>query len=133
MKLSSAWIVIEDGRCPAGTVAARTLRNRLDAVWRELPAAGSRTVRDSESVHRLRVATRRAIAAMDAFHDLLPMRRSKWFAKRLRRIRRSAGEARDLDVLTDRLAGEAGETVGGRARRRALRRRFEETLRKASA
>ncbi len=120
MKLSSAWIVIEDGRCPARTVATRTLRKRLDAVWRELPAAGSQTVRDAESVHRLRVATRRAIAAIDAFHDLLPAKRADWFAKRLRRIRRSAGEARDLDVLTDRLAGEAGETPGARARRRLM-------------
>ena len=120
MKLSSAWIVIEDGRCPAGTVAARTLRKRLDAVWRELPTAGSRTTRDAESVHRLRVATRRAIAAIDAFHDLLPAKRAEWFAKRLRRIRRSAGEARDLDVLTDRLAGEACEAPGGRARRRLV-------------
>lgn len=120
MKLSSAWIVIEDGRCPAGTVAARTLRKRLDAVWRELPSASSRTVRDAESVHRLRVATRRAIAALDAFRDLLPAKRAEWFAKHLRRIRRSAGEARDLDVLTDRLAGEAGEASAGRARRRLV-------------
>ena len=120
MKLSSAWIVIEDGRCPAGMVAARTLRKRLDAVWRELPTAGSRTTRDAESVHRLRVATRRAIAALDAFDELLPAKRAEWFAKRLRRIRRSAGEARDLDVLTDRLAGESGEPSGGRARRRLV-------------
>jgi len=120
MKLSSAWVVIEDGRCPAGTVAARTLRKRLDAVWRELPTAASRTARDAESVHRLRVATRRAIAAINAFHDLLPARRAEWFAKRLRRIRRSAGEARDLDVLTDRLAGESGEPSGVRARRRLV-------------
>jgi len=120
MKLSSAWVVIEDGRCPARTVAARTLRKRLDAVWRELPTAGSRTARDAESVHRLRVATRRAIAALEAFDDLLPAKRAEWFAKRLRRIRRSAGEARDLDVLTDRLAGESGETSGARARRRLV-------------
>ncbi|MFM8435376.1 MAG: CHAD domain-containing protein [Planctomycetia bacterium] len=120
MKLSSAWIVIENGRSPAATVAARTLRKRLDAVWRELPTAGSRTARDAESVHRLRVATRRAIAALDAFHDLLPAKRAEWFAKRLRRIRRSAGEARDLDVLTDRLAGESGEPSGARARRRLV-------------
>ena len=120
MKFSSAWIVGEDGRRPAGMVAARTLRKRLDAVWRELPSAGSRTIRDVESVHRLRVATRRAIAALDAFHDLLPEKRAEWFTKRLRRIRRSAGEARDLDVLTDRLAGEAGESPGGKARRRLV-------------
>lgn len=120
MKLSSAWIVIENGRSPAATVAARTLRKRLDAVWRELPTAGSRTARDAESVHRLRVATRRAIAALDAFHDLLPAKRAEWFAKRLRRIRRCAGEARDLDVLTDRLAGESAEPSGARARRRLV-------------
>jgi len=120
MKLSSAWIVIEDGRRSAGTVAARTLRKRLDAVWRELPSAGSRKAQDAESVHRLRVATRRAIAAIDAFHDLLPAKRAEWFTKRLRRIRRSAGEARDLDVLTNRLAGEACEPPAGRARRRLV-------------
>lgn len=120
MKLSSAWIVVEDGRCPARMVAARTLRKRLDAVWRDLPNAGSRIIRDVESVHRLRVATRRAIAAIDAFHDLLPEKRAEWFAKRLRRIRRSAGEARDLDVLTDRLAGESGESPGGKVRRRLV-------------
>lgn len=120
MKPSSTWIVIENGRCSAGTVAARTLRKRLDAVWRELPTAGCRTARDAESVHRLRVATRRAIAAIDAFHDLLPAKRAEWFVKRLRRIRRSAGEARDLDVLTDRLAGEPSEAAGGRARRRLV-------------
>lgn len=118
MKLSSAWIVSEDGRRPAALVAARTLRKRLDAVWRELPAAGSRALRDGESVHRLRVATRRAIAALEAFADLVPKKQADWFAKRLRRLRRAAGEARDLDVLTGRLAEE--EAGGGRARRRLV-------------
>ena len=119
MKFSSAWIVTEDGRRPAGMVAARALRKRLDAVWQELPTAGSRGARDPESVHRLRVATRRAIAAVDAFHDLLPEKQVAWFTKQLQRIRRSAGEARDLDVLTDRLA-EDTVTASGLARRRLV-------------
>ena len=43
------------------------------------------------------------MAAIDAFQDLLPAHRTAWFRKQLRRLRRAAGDARDLDVLTDRL------------------------------
>jgi CHAD domain-containing protein len=120
MKLSSAWIVVEDGQRPAGLVAARTLRKRLDTVWRELTVAGGGGARDVEGVHRLRVATRRALAAIDAFRDLLPTKRAEWFTKQLRRIRRAAGEARDLDVLTERLTGESEDSGGGQARRRLV-------------
>ncbi|NBW96679.1 MAG: CHAD domain-containing protein [Planctomycetia bacterium] len=120
MKLSSAWIVVEDGQRPAVRVAVRTLRKRLDAVWREFPAAGADHPRDADSVHRLRVATRRALAAIEAFGELLPARQAEWFTKRLRKIRRSAGEARDLDVLTDRLAGATDAPSGGRGRRRLV-------------
>ncbi|MEI6239303.1 MAG: CHAD domain-containing protein [Planctomycetia bacterium] len=120
MKLSSTWIVVEDGRRPAGLVAARTLRKRLDTVWHELALAGVGVAHDVERVHQLRVATRRAIAAIDAFRDLLPTKRAEWFTKQLRRIRRAAGEARDLDVLTDRLTGDPGASGGGRARRRLV-------------
>ncbi|NDC54065.1 MAG: CHAD domain-containing protein [Planctomycetia bacterium] len=120
MKPASTSIVAEDGGRPAARVAVRTLRTRLDAVWRELPAAGERPARDPESVHRLRVATRRAIAAIDAFSDMLPDKHAAWFTKRLRRIRRSAGEARDLDVLTDRLTEQRPAVAGSRARRRLV-------------
>ena len=120
MKLSSTWIVVADGRRPAGLVAARTLRKRLDTVWQELSVAGGGSSRDAERVHRLRVATRRALAALDAFRDLLPGKRADWFSKQLRRVRRAAGEARDLDVLTDRLTGASGKAGGGQARRRLV-------------
>lgn len=105
MALQSTWLVVEHASTPASQVARRTLRKRLDAVWTELQAAaGDRP--DADRVHRLRVATRRTLAAVDAFSDLLPAKRRDWFAKRLRRLRRAAGEARDLDVLTDRLSRE---------------------------
>jgi len=105
MALQSTWLVVEHGSTPASQVARRTLRKRLDAVWTELQAAaGERPTADR--VHRLRVATRRTLAAVDVFADLLPAKRRDWFAKRLRRLRRAAGEARDLDVLTDRLGRE---------------------------
>jgi CHAD domain-containing protein len=86
-----------------GRVAARTIRVRLDAVWSEATRAAVEPG-DVDCVHRLRVATRRTLAAIDAFRDLLPPKRREWFEKRLRRLRRAAGDARDLDVLTGRLA-----------------------------
>jgi CHAD domain-containing protein len=108
MAQQSIWLVSEPGRTLASTVARRTLRTRLDAVWSELrAAAGDRPA--PERVHRLRVAIRRTLAALRAFAGLLPAKRRGWFEKRLRRLRRAAGEARDLDVLAERLQQETGE------------------------
>jgi CHAD domain-containing protein len=86
-----------------GPVAAAELRTLFDAVWTELGAACA-LPEQVEHVHHLRVATRRALAALDAFHDVLPATRCTWFKKRLRHLRRAAGEARDLDVLNANLA-----------------------------
>ncbi|MCE9631597.1 MAG: CHAD domain-containing protein [Planctomycetia bacterium] len=99
---------------PVDDVAIRTLRKRLEAVWSELSkVCGPR--HEAERIHQLRVATRRTIAAIDAFDDLLPGKVSSWFEKQLRRIRRAAGNARDLDVLTDRLRGKSGAVSPGRS------------------
>ena len=105
--MSGRWTVVDGEQIPASHVAVRTLRQRLENVWSWLPEAGSEPQRDPESVHQLRVATRRALAALEAFRDLLPEKQVAWFEKQLRRIRRAAGDARDLDVLTDRLAAAA--------------------------
>lgn len=119
MALQSTWLVVEDGRTPASQVARRALRKRLDAVWIELQAAAGERP-DADRVHRLRVATRRTLAAVQAFADLLPAKGRDWFAKRLRKVRRAAGEARDLDVLTDRLGREAGAAASRPARERLV-------------
>lgn len=103
MAASGKWIVSDERRLPVGQVAAQTLRTRLDAVWNELQAACAMPDQ-TEHVHQLRVATRRTLAAFQAFHSVIPAKRRAWFEKRLRRLRRTAGEARDLDVLTERLA-----------------------------
>ena len=102
MAASKKWLVSDDHHLPVGHVAAHTLRTRFDAVWMELRA--SCAMPDTvEHVHQLRVATRRTLAAFEAFHAVIPSKRRDWFEKRLRRLRRAAGEARDLDVLTERL------------------------------
>lgn len=117
------WVVLEADTTPVGRVAARTIRARLDAVWRELETAVDRAG-DVESVHRLRVATRRTLAAFDAFADLLPEKRTAWFARRLRELRQVAGDARDLDVLTGRLAARPAAGDDLRAKAAAARGRL---------
>jgi CHAD domain-containing protein len=118
MKRSSVWAVTEPGGQPVVRVAERTLRKRLEAVWSEL-AAACRPRHDPERVHRLRVATRRTLAALTAFRDLVPTKRRVWFVKWLRRVRKAAGTTRDLDVLTGRLQQEPEQALGGAARARA--------------
>lgn len=106
MTASDRWIASDDRHLSVGQMAATTLRRRLDAVWIELRAACDMPD-NAEHVHQLRVATRRTLAAFDVFHAVIPAKRRAWFEKRLRRLRCTAGEARDLDVLADRLTHDA--------------------------
>jgi CHAD domain-containing protein len=105
------WI---DGICPECSVedaARRSLEARLGAVAHWLPLAAYLAEHDIEHVHRLRVSTRRAVAAVRLYRDWLPKKQYRWMKKRLKSIRRAAGDARDLDVLAERLAREGGERV----------------------
>src|SRR5206468_5052202 len=64
-----------------------------------LPLAVHDADRDVEDVHRLRVATRRAGAALKIFQPCLPDKVFRRVRKQLRALRRAAGEARDWDVF----------------------------------
>lgn len=97
------WIEDTSPEQPVSAAASRTLEVRLAVVWHYLPLAARRAAEDVEHVHQLRVASRRAVAAVEIFWDLLPPRRARWLRKRLKEIRRTAGEARDDDVLALRL------------------------------
>lgn len=108
---SSKWI---DGICPGCSVeeaASRSLEARLGAVAHWLPLAAHLAEHDIEHVHRLRVSTRRAVAAIKLYRDWLPRKKYDWMKKRLKKIRRAAGDARDLDVLSQRLAREEGDRL----------------------
>lgn len=113
---------------PLSRVARGVVRRRLNAVGRAL-AAASKTTAGVAAVHRLRVATRRATAAITVFRPLIPRRQRRWFKKALRRIRRAAGEARDLDVLIAR-GDEASRRLAEllAARRPETRRRLRAGL-----
>ena len=106
MNANSKWITIESLDEPVTRVARRALKGRLKWLWSRLPLAAERADEDVEHVHQLRVASRRTTAAMETFAAYLPPRRAEWFDRQLKRIRRAAGEARDLDVLAIRLQKE---------------------------
>lgn len=90
-----------------GEVARELLEARLHLVWRQLELVHRDEAKSPREVHQLRVATRRAVAALELFQPLLLPGLDRWFRKRLRRIRRMAGKARDLDVLVERLVDDA--------------------------
>jgi CHAD domain-containing protein len=79
--------------------AFASLEGRLNEVRRFVPLAARHANEDVEYVHQLRIATREALAAIDACAPLLPARESQWLIRALKRIRSAAGNARDLDVM----------------------------------
>jgi CHAD domain-containing protein len=108
---SGKWL---DGINPDASVidaARRSLSARLTAVAHWLPLAAYHATQDVEHVHRLRVSTRRAVAALRMYRDCLPPKTFRWVKRRLKKIRRAAGEARDLDVLAQRFERDGGERM----------------------
>jgi CHAD domain-containing protein len=102
------WIDDVRPDMPLSEAARLVLGVRLAVVGEALPPALHDAHRDSEHVHRLRVATRRADAALRIFRTNLPEKVSRTARRRLRRIRRAAGAARDWDVfLLDLMARRA--------------------------
>jgi CHAD domain-containing protein len=109
MSASSKWIEGLGPECSVAQAARRSVEPRLTAVTQALPMAAHLAAHDVEYVHRLRVATRRASAALKLYRNCICDKPARWMKKWLRKIRRAAGDARDLDVLADRLARDYGE------------------------
>lgn len=107
------WLTAVGPDAPITRAARKALKVRLAAVEHFLKQAGQVSGQaddDAEAVHQLRIWTRRATAALRLFDDVLPRRTAKWLKRKLRSIRRTAGEARDCDVLAERL--ESGDLPG---------------------
>lgn len=105
----SKWLEVESPSQQASEAATLALRGRLDVVSHYLPLAADHSDEDIEYVHQLRVATRRAMAAIETFAPLLSERLAHKMLKRLRKIRRAGGAARDCDVLALRIEALAKE------------------------
>jgi len=113
MNKSSKWISDIDSGQPVSLVAREVMSQRIDRVRHYFPRAAKLHAEEIEYVHQLRVWTRRSLAAFDAFDNLLPRRRHKRLRKLLKRIRRAAGAARDLDVLSSRVESLAVQEPPG--------------------
>jgi CHAD domain-containing protein len=98
MGSSTKWIESRADES-ASRVGRRALKRHLARMWEYLELAVSEPAGEEEHVHQLRVYSRRAAAVMEAFECFLPRKRGKWLGKKLRKIRKAAGAARDLDVL----------------------------------
>jgi CHAD domain-containing protein len=111
------WISGLHGIMPVGAAAQLVLGNRLAVVRDRLPAAVFQSHLDVEHVHQLRVGTRRAGAALRIFAECLPARLHERTRKTLKKLRRSAGAARDWDVfhamVEPRLAKAPAQHKGG--------------------
>ena len=86
---------------PAAGAAAEMLKKRSKSFGKAaktLAQADVSAPQHAELVHALRVASRRAEAAIDAFADLGDQALMKRFRKRVDQVRREAGLVRDLDV-----------------------------------
>lgn len=94
---------------PVSVRAKRLISKQLRAVRHYAGRAAKDWEQGPEYVHQLRVATRRARMALVLFSDLLPEKRCRWVKRRLRKLRRVAGHARDLDVLAERLKHTASK------------------------
>jgi CHAD domain-containing protein len=105
MGRNSKWIESQPGDAVV-VVARRALSARLGRLWHYLERSVHDSSDEAENVHQLRVFTRRTAVAMDTFDDWLPKRRGRWLRKQLKRLRKAAGDARDLDVLRIRWTTE---------------------------
>jgi CHAD domain-containing protein len=115
--IDGKWIDHLRADMPMTEAARQVLSTRLAVVAEYLPLAKRGEAGDPENVHQLRVATRRADAAVRIFRLCLRKKVYRATRERLRTIRRAAGAARDWDVflseLRERLArarapGKAG-------------------------
>jgi CHAD domain-containing protein len=99
------WIEDLHADTPVADAARHVLTVRLEVVRDYLPKALHESDKDPEYVHQLRVGTRRAGAALKIFEACLPEKAYDKSRKRLRRLRRAAGAARDWDVFLLTLGG----------------------------
>jgi len=113
MKPRGKWIQGIDGSTPLAHAVRTIMELRLEPVAALLPLAQARHEEDPEYIHQLRVASRRADAALKAFRFSFGRKRWRKVRKRLRTIRQAAGAARTCDVhimtLAERLRQAEGE------------------------
>jgi len=88
---------------PAGEVVLAYLRDQVAAIIRYDPLV---RLDEPDAVHRMRVATRRARSALQAFGGILEREATRPLCAELRWLAAALGQARDTEVLRDRLTAD---------------------------
>ncbi len=122
MKVQGRWIKDVASEALASEVGPAVVASRLRDVCTALRKAEGAD--DARAVHRLRVATRRAGAALRAFAPVLDESLAKRLRRRLRRLRRAAGRTRQCDVHARII--ESAITDAAPDRKRAMKRLLDQ-------
>ncbi len=93
---------------PCAIAGRAIIRERMRVVLKLLPLAARQADEDVEPVHQLRVATRRADAAVRLFAPFCSLKRAREVRRALREVRRAAAAARQDDVHLARFEQEQG-------------------------
>lgn len=85
----------------------------VDTLIRRLAFQINRTARrgDPDSVHDLRVAIRRLSQALDVFSTLFPKSAAWKVDRKIDKLRRLAGQVRDLDITLEYCAARKGRAA----------------------
>lgn len=93
------WLPETSPKACVSEIAQDVIKQRFKPIRRLLKLVRTKWRREPEHVHRLRVATRRAQVALHFLADYLPEKPVRSMDRRLKRLRRAANVARDIDVL----------------------------------
>jgi len=103
MGKNTKWLGKVEPEHSISEVAKEAIATRSSRMLETLPLAANRWKEDVEYVHHLRTWSRRTQAALQLFATLLPLKRTTAVRKATQRLRKAAGEARDLDVFMKRI------------------------------
>ena len=98
------WFSDLGAETPLAEAARCVLTTRLEIVEKNLDSLAKASEakaenEDPEDIHQLRVSSRRATAGLDLFADCFPSKILTKAKKKLKKLRRAAGAARDGDVF----------------------------------
>ena len=119
------------------TVAAAAeaiLRDRLEVFQQRLrQAARKKNAEDAESIHQLRVASRRGQAALELFSEQVSPKQQAWWVRVLRKARKAADSVRNLDVYAKRITADQDNGDVPPAVLKLIRRQRKDSLPKVVA
>ncbi len=91
------------GDSPAGEVVLTYVRDQVAAIRRYDPLV---RLDEPDAVHQMRVATRRARSTLQAFGGIIEREATRPLCAELRWLAATLGQARDTEVLRDRLTAD---------------------------